>query len=776
MMEPSPIGLIVRWIVPLWLLGWLVLPFSRRLLPNLPDGGLAAGRILTLFLASLWTFWTAALQIFPLTLAPLWLLALPLAAVWLYWRHPAARAELFTWIGAQRRALLVSDLVFLLGYAMFLWIRLRNPTVFDLEKPMDAALMASAARAVWLPFENPWLSGVPFTNYYYFGPLMAANLARTFFTPIAFAYNLVQPLFCALFLSVLWSLCASITQSVWRGLVGMSVVGLMGHFEPLRQMYESGQWSLNPTQLNWWSTSRVVPDSVRGTREISRTVEGNPIYTINEYPIFTLSIGDAHAHFYALAMAALLFCLCWALLARPETLHSADQSTLGPTNDTPDSPAKPTQKSRKAKKTPSAKTVAANAVATAQSAPQSTLMAEELTIEHNKRRRVLLVLLGTLLGGFVITNTWDAPLYSLLVITCALLSRPNTNAMPESNNGNKANQVRELLWCVVPLFMAPLVALPYLLRFKSQIQGEETDIIKGVPFELWWPNTASFLLFWGGWLLLALVAWIAYCFQRADQQVTQEREHAPQFVIAMSVFGLIAIVAPCFFYIRGYFGNGDFRHQDTVFKFYSQAWLLLGTGAACGALWLLARTRPLWRRVWSSVWALCWIVPFMCGSCVFLWRGINHAAREANGSVPLSLDGSIPSSQHDAAAMEWLRRHAKPGEAVLEAIKPGSYTEFGRVAALTGVPTPLGWSQHVWYWGAKFDVDIDPRKALIERVYNWSDDGNGQAAIEELKKFNLRYIFIGDLEHRTYPPEALQRLREKFPVVFEQQQTFILRV
>jgi hypothetical protein len=41
------------------------------------------------------------------------------------------------------------------------------------------------------------MSETPFTNYYYFGPLMSGVLERTFATPNWVAYNLVQPAFCA---------------------------------------------------------------------------------------------------------------------------------------------------------------------------------------------------------------------------------------------------------------------------------------------------------------------------------------------------------------------------------------------------------------------------------------------------------------------------------------------------------------------------------------------------------------------------------------------------
>jgi uncharacterized membrane protein len=64
-----------------------------------------------------------------------------------------------------------------------------------LEKPMDAALIGQLARTTYLPPQNPWLSDTLFTNYYYFGPFMAALLERTFGTPNWIAYNVAVPAF-----------------------------------------------------------------------------------------------------------------------------------------------------------------------------------------------------------------------------------------------------------------------------------------------------------------------------------------------------------------------------------------------------------------------------------------------------------------------------------------------------------------------------------------------------------------------------------------------------
>lgn len=343
-MSSSDIALILRWLVPLWLLGWAVWPVSRRLFSFLPDQGLAAGRLLALVAASLGAFFLGSIHVLPVSVGACLILGL---AIWgaTRWQHDDSKAA-----ARQHKATLVlSDCVFVLAFAFFTWVRLRHPSINDLEKPMDLMLLGQAARSPFLPFEHLWFEGVQFTNYYYFGPFMGGMLARLLFTSPPYAYNLVQPLFCALFLSVLWSLGAALSKSKWLGLGVMALVGLGGHLEPLRQLHEGTPFG----ELNWWKTSRVIP-----SLSVYPPTDPNS-YTINEYPAFTTLIGDTHAHFYALSLAALHFCVCLGIVC----------------------------------------------------------------VESARARALLIGGGAVLLGVFALTNTWDVPVYGLLWLLSIIYAR-----------------------------------------------------------------------------------------------------------------------------------------------------------------------------------------------------------------------------------------------------------------------------------------------------------------------------------------------------------------
>jgi uncharacterized membrane protein len=746
--QPSPsilptLMLLALWIAASWAWGRAFLPFSRRMFPNLLDGGLAAGRLLALVFVGLIAFLGASLHVVSLQLAPLLVVAFPLLSQWWARRNPQAHREFQLWAREKRRDLWVSDAIFVLAWLAFAWVRSQNPALNDLEKPMDSGLLASAARASWLPFDTFWFAGAPFTNYYYFGPLLAALPTRTLATPPHIAYNLAQPLFCALFVSILAALCASLCRQRgddertfssspwWRGAWAMAIVALLGHWEPLRQMHKAGRF-LGPSEVNWWETSRVIE------------------HTINEYPAFTLSIGDAHAHFFALALAALLFSLAWSLFAAPQVLASGTAQVL----EAEVLAAAPTKPKNRKKGRGSTSSTSASAV---EEPPEDGARGEQVLTspvagdrDESRLRWARVGSLGALLGAFVLGNTWDAPLYALLGIAAIVLSQRSSNgAESAAAKTDLAQAAREI---GTFLALAVVLALPYLARFQSPA--------KGVGVALWRPALIEWALLWSGIVVLSVLAYFG------SRRVGGARRTLWQ---VLACCGAAALVAPHAFYIVGFFG-GEMQHQDTVFKFGLQAWLLLGTSGAIGTWWLLDSLPRIQRRLGFGAWATLWSVPLLCTLGVLFFR-----TQIQKSPYAPTLNGASFLPPADAAVVAWLASNARSGSSVLEAVSPEaardpskrffSYNEFGRVASLSGVSTPIGWTQHAFYWGHDLGRESTPRLLQADAVWNAPDAGTARALLGDL---GVSHVFIGDLERRLYPPRSIEAIKQAGKVVFEE--------
>lgn len=593
----------MRWLVPLWLLGWAVLPVSRRLFLFLPDRGLAVGRVLALALSALGAFWLASVHLLPVAVGSLIVLGVAVGCL-TQWNMGDARA-LFK---EAKGPLLVSDCVFVLAFLFFVWVRLRHPSINDLEKPMDLALLTQSAKAEMLPFEHFWFAGVDFSNYYYFGPFMGGVLARVFGAPAPTAYNLVQPLFCALFLSTLWSLGAALSRSKWLGLGVMALVGLGGHLEPLRQLRKGTALA----DISWWDTSRVITTNFKGA--------STP--TINEYPAFTMLIGDAHAHFYALSLAMAHFCICLGIVR----------------------------------------------------------------VETSRPKAVLIGLGGVMLGIVALTNTWDVPLYGVLWGMCVLYAL-------RRDAGKKIIQYS----AGAGLALMGLVALPFFLHFRSQVGGGH--------FEPWIPDPFSFTLFWGVWIALAVAT-----FGSKWGQVPPSREGV--FRNYLLYMGIVAVLFPSVYFLGGVFSGGDLRHQDTVFKFYLQGWLLGGTGIASEFLlrlrvWTRSREKAVSLPAWAGMAALAGVLSL---APYATWKTRTQGYGEAG---QLSLDGGKWLPQSDHQAIEWLRDQSGVVAERLGENNGGDYdANAGAIATQAGLPSFLCWPQHVSGWGFQNEATQEAMKQV----------------------------------------------------------------
>jgi uncharacterized membrane protein len=76
----------------------------------------------------------------------------------------------------------------------------------------------------------------------------------------------------------------------------------------------------------------------------------------------------------------------------------------------------------------------------------------------------------------------------------------------------------------------------------------------------------------------------------------------------------------------------------------------------------------------------------------------------------------------------------------------GQYSEFARVSTFTGMPTVLGWPGHEGQW--RDDALQGSRQDDIATLYA-TDDWN--VAREIIDRYDIRYVYVGNLERTTYP-------------------------
>jgi YYY domain-containing protein len=230
---------------------------------------------------------------------------------------------------------------------------------------------------------------------------------------------------------------------------------------------------------------------------------------------------------------------------------------------------------------------------------------------------------------------------------------------------------------------------------------------------------------------------------------------ADLFALILVGVGLLLPLAVEFVYLRDLFGT----RMNTVFKFYFQAWVLLALAAAYGASVVLRWAQGLGDLAWRL------------GLTLLVLAGLVYPAlaipdKTGNFGAEPALDGMAwlqAAHPDDYAAIRWLQANAPDAAVILEA--PGkSYSYTGRVSALTGLPTLLGWDFHEFQWRGSYDEPAR-RRPDIDILYNSVDPAQ---TLTLLDKYAITYVYVGQLEREQYNPNGLAKFEQLMDVVYRQ--------
>ncbi|MCS6872886.1 MAG: DUF2298 domain-containing protein, partial [Anaerolineae bacterium] len=248
---------------------------------------------------------------------------------------------------------------------------------------------------------------------------------------------------------------------------------------------------------------------------------------------------------------------------------------------------------------------------------------------------------------------------------------------------------------------------------------------------------------------------------------------ATGFVLFLIGAGAVLSLAPEFVYLRDGFGV----RINTIFKLWYQAWLLWSVAAAY-AVWSLLAERVAAemsagvRTAFTVGIALSIALGLVYPVYAITSRALSESGRLRGAAIDLTLDGGLSMAQgrDEYNAIQCLARHATSDrDVVAEATRERlAYRgDYGRVSALTGIPTLLGWDNHQGQWrGNTFpaantrtyvingETRLETRAQAIATLYNTTDVREALGVIE---RYGITYIFVGVTERRDFAPEGLAK-------------------
>jgi YYY domain-containing protein len=333
------------WYFIISLLGLVTFPFAFRMLPGLPDRGYTLSRTLGLLIWG-YSFWLlSSLGILGNDLGgQFFAIGILLILSWWGLRKNSIN-EIRVWLRQQKKLIFTVEILFLLSFGIFAFIRSANPEILGTEKPMELAFINSILRSPGMPPNDPWLSGYSI-SYYYFGYILVAMIARLAGTLGSVAFNLGISLVFSMAAvgsyGILFNLLSrqssasidpkntkslpkhqfAIRNSLLAPFFVLIVSNLGGFLHLLRiggvfwqeneageqvsrlwSWLDMGRYASPPPTADpfphwwWWQASRIVQDF-----DFNWANKGD---VIDEFPFFSFLLGDLHPHVLAMPFAFL---------------------------------------------------------------------------------------------------------------------------------------------------------------------------------------------------------------------------------------------------------------------------------------------------------------------------------------------------------------------------------------------------------------------------------------------------------------------------------------
>lgn len=468
-------GLVLSWWALVTLAGVAVYPLVARLLGGLPDRGYTLARAAGLLVVG-FVFWLLASLGFvrnttgSMLLA--WLIVL-VGGLVLYFRA-GERPDWRAWWRENRALVITGEVLFLalfFGWALY---RAHIPNLTGTEKPMEMMMMSSVMRSETFPPNDGWLSGYAI-SYYYFGYVISAMLSMLSGINSSTGFNLTISLLFALTGLTTFGVVANLVRSrfvnverraaprlpIFIGLLGALFVVLLGNFQlPLVELPYQMR-TASSEYLNFWGQdARLDPKPLPLEGETvglnqwdhwwwfraSRIVTD---YDLNGQPIGIQPIDEFPQFSFLLAdNHPHVLALPFAMLA------------LG--------------------------------------------LALNLLLTRRDPTRAEVFFYGLCLGGLVFLNTWDGPIYMVVLV--------GTDALRRLVRNGSGRLIGRDWWGLLRLGLA-LAALtlvlyfPFLISFRSQAGGILPNLLYPTLFRQYFLMFGPFVLILGAFLLVE--AWRA---------------------------------------------------------------------------------------------------------------------------------------------------------------------------------------------------------------------------------------------------------------------------
>ncbi|MCC6705167.1 MAG: glycosyltransferase family 39 protein, partial [Thermomicrobiales bacterium] len=831
------------WMVLLVVLQAAGLPIALLAFRRFADRGWAFARITALLVAG-WLVWLlASVEWISFRASWIWLALGLLGLIWFAKRKLLIGAMRNAWRDpATRRSIAVGEIVFWAIFALFLLFRWLNPDSWHVfwggEKPMEFAYINAILRSAHFPPYDPWFSD-GYINYYYYGLYLAAFMMKATGIPSEIAFNLALPTVMATLAMGGYGLAATLGGAITRsrprawitGLFGVLLLLLIGNLNAAARILQALPDRIAPDWGWFWGGTRVIAYY----DELGRRHE-----QISEFPYFAALFADLHAHVVAMPITVLVMAIGLAIALESRALLLA------------------VSRRRFDLASPMVGLALFAALGVGALFPTNvwdffTYAVFILAAFFVAFRRLdwgIQLVASAVVGGLTVglgyllylpfhthfvtlfsqikrseqkTDIWQFSQHFgglFLLVGIGLIGLIWTRVSPRERSLSPATAAGASMIFLVLIWVA---------RRLTPIDAQTLGAIMVGGFAMlallagaWWKAPGRwpwnqhlmvvsaipvFGLLLNDHLVLALCLALALFAATAFFALngTYERIIALCATAGFAIPGMVEVI-----YVADDLDGWWYERMNTMFKFYSQAWVLLAIagGALTGWLFVSAIGRPLVSNLRNRDVGFSPTLPMVLAATVItlslaypltatLPRLETRAAVGIGNETSLNaLDwmsyatyqipgGPLISWQDDLAAINWMNENIEGSPVIVEAVI-GAYRGNGsRFSIATGLPSVVGWERH-----QNQQRQPGVAGARAEEVRDFYQSTSRQEKIDFLVRYNVEYVIVGDLErygvideNRERPfstPEGIAAIEAMvgngLEIVFQQGNTTIYRV
>ena len=800
-LSTNPTVAAVVWWITAVILGWLAFPLAALIFRGLPDKGYALARILSLLLISYFGWMMASLNWLPNSRST-YLLGMLLVGILSVFVFVRRRVEIISFVRSHLRYIGFVELLAVALYLIAIGIRVRNPDLWDViwggEKPMDLSYYTAVLKSTTFPPYDPWYAG-GYLNYYYYGFVYVGALTKLLGIVPALSYNLSLALLFSF--TGLGAFAVAYNLAAWnRSSVNSNQSPITDHQPPITD-YRSliagtiaaifavilGNLAQLGVMMNAWyrTGTNVLNSGIGGLDAFVQTLDGGirimsgqpaGIYPgdwfwtatrainanpgeagpITEFPFFTFLYGDLHAHMISLPLTMLA--LGWAVSLVLQAATTKPQRSQRPLR----------------------------------------------FISASWWETTLQWLIGAIaIGVLQATNIWDLPTYAVIGVMAVVYAAYWGNG--RSWTLNTIGQA--ILQAILLIGLALLAFWPFSSNFGAGFttlefwQGSHTHLsnyltIHGVflffmlthllrEFRAWTKTwTESGLREWeplGTSVIIALILYIILLIVL----VYSEYYVAPVALTLLIIAGLLGLrrdlpshrrivlilissALGISLFVEFYVVAGTVGRMNTVFKFYMQVWMMLSVLVGVTAVWAWpsirkqGSLRTAWQVAVGVLVFLALLYPFQATGAKWDIRMNKEAPITLNGMEFMQfveygdVNNSTVPLRFDYDAIQWMHRNIDGSPVIAEAYSNNYYRSAGnRIAMFTGLPSIIGWAGHQNQQRAAVPGNkVDSRINDVRQLYNTTQI---QEALNIIDKYNVGYVYVGQLEWVNYTPDGLNK-------------------